>query len=128
MLEVVEQDQELLAPQETVELVSRPDRLRYLRRNELRVGEARERDPEDAVAQRADQFGCDLERQTSLSCTTRTGDREQPRAVGEQCDELAELVLSTDERARRDWQVGGVERPQWREVAVAQLMETLGVR
>ena len=46
--------------------------------------------------------------------------------LGEQCDELAELVLSTDERARRDRQVGGVERPQRREVAVAQLMETLG--
>ena len=45
---------------------------------------------------------------------------------GEQCDELAELVLSTDERARRDRQVGGVERPQRREVAVAQLIQALG--
>ena len=62
MLEVVEQDQELLLAQETGEVVARPDRLRYLRREELGIRQAGERRPEDAVPERADELGCDLKR------------------------------------------------------------------
>ncbi len=55
MLEVVEQDQELLPPEETGEVVARSDRLRYLRRQKFGVGEAGERDPENAVPERSDE-------------------------------------------------------------------------
>jgi hypothetical protein len=109
VLEVVEQEQELPPSEETGEVVARSDRLGYLRRHELGVGEAGERNPEDAVAQRADQLGRDLEREASLSRAARIRDGEEPCAVGEQRDELTELVVPPDERARSDRQVGGVK-------------------
>ena len=42
-------------------------------------------------------------------------------------DELRDLALPADERARGQGQVRRVERPQRREVAVAELVQTLGV-
>ena len=44
---------------------------------------------------------------------------------GEQRDELLELALAADERDRDDGQVGGVERPEGREVALSELEEAL---
>ena len=51
---------------------------------ELGVGEARERHPEDAVAQRADELGRDLKREAGLPGASRPGDGQKPRAVREQ--------------------------------------------
>ena len=51
--------------------------------------------------------------------------REQPRAVREQRDELVELVLPPDERARGDGQIGRIERAERRELTVAELVQAL---
>ena len=110
MLEVVEEEQQLPSAEEAGEVVGRADRLRDLRGHELGVGEAGERHPEDAVAQRADELGRDLEREARLAGAAGPGEREQARAVREQRDELVELALPADERARGDGQVRGVER------------------
>ena len=73
-----------------------------------------------------DELGRDLEREAGLPGAAGPGDGEQARAVREQRDELLELVLPPDERARGDRQVRRVERPERREVAVAELVEALG--
>ena len=67
MLEVVEQDQELLAPQETVELVARPDRRAtsdHTSCGSERLASGTQKTPSRSVPI---QLGCDLERETSLS-------------------------------------------------------------
>ena len=94
--------------------------------SELGVGEAGKRHPEDSVSQRAHELGCDLERETCLSGAAGTGEGEKARAVRKQPDELFQLTLAPEERARGDRQVGGVERSERREVAVAELVQAFG--
>ena len=118
---------ELPAAKEPGEVVGRPDRLRDLGVEELGIGETDERHPEHSVALRADELGRDLQRKPRLARAACAGERDQPRAVGEHRDELLDLALPADERARGDGQVGRVERPQRREVAVAELVQALGV-
>ena len=76
---------------------------------------------------RADELGGDLERESRLASAAGPGERQQARAVGEHGDELRELALPADERARGEGQVGRVERAERREVAVAELVQALGV-
>ena len=126
VLEVVEEEQELPAAEKPGQVVGRSQRLRDLGVEERGVGEADERHPEDAVALGAHELGRDLEREPGLPRAARPGEREEARAVREQRDELLELVLPPHERARGDGQVRGVERPERREVAVAELVQALG--
>ena len=126
VLEVVEEDEELPAAQEAGEVVRRSHRPRDLGRHELMVGQSRERDPEHAIVQRPDELGGDLQGEAGLPGAAGPGDRQESRPVGEQRDELLELSLSPDERDRDDGQVGGVERAERRELAVAELEEPLG--
>ena len=73
---------------------------------ELGVGEAGERHPEDAVALRADELGRDLEREARLPGAARAGEREEARAVREQRDELLELAAPSrraGSRRRAGW-------------------------
>ena len=125
MLEVVEEQQELLAPEEAGEVVGCADRLRDLGGQEAGIREAAERNPEHAVAQPSDELRGDLEREPRLPGSAGPGHREQARPVRELGDELVELALPADERARGDGQVRRVERPQGRERIVAELVQTL---
>ena len=75
---------------------------------------------------RADELGSDLERQARLSAASRPGDGEEACAVREQRDELSQLLLPTDERARRHGEVRGVERPERGEITLAVLIQALG--
>ena len=128
MLEVVEKEEQLLAAEEGGKVVACADGLRELRGQQLRIGEPRERYPEDAVALLPHELGGDLERDARLSGSAGAGDSEEARAVGEQRDELLELLLAPDERDRDDRQVGRIERPQRRKVARAELVQVLGCR
>jgi hypothetical protein len=127
MLEVVEEQEQLPPTEEAREVVGSPDRLRDLGGNEPGVGEAAEGNPEHAVAEPAHELGRDLEREACLPGAARAGDREQPRPVRERRDELVELALPPDERARGDGQVRCVERPERWEDALAELVEPLGL-
>ena len=125
MLEVVEENEERPAAEEAGEVVRRPDRLRELRGEELGIGEPRERHPEDAVGERPDELGRDLERESGLAGAAGPGDRHEARPVREHGDELLELALAPDERHRDDREIGGVERPERRKLPVSELEEAL---
>ena len=62
MLEVVQEEQELPPAEEPRQVVGCPDRLGDLRGQELGIRETRERHPEDAVIDPADELRRDLER------------------------------------------------------------------
>jgi hypothetical protein len=75
--------------------------------------------------QRAYQLGGHLEGEARLPRTPRPGQGEEARSVREHRDELLELALAPDEGHRDDWEVRGVEGPQRREVASAELEQAL---
>ncbi len=125
MLEVVEEEQELSPAEEAREVVGSPDRLCDLRGQELGIRETRERDPEDAVVELPDELRRDLEREACLARAARAREGDEARPVREHRDELLELLLAADERDRDDRQVGCVERPEGRELALAELEEAL---
>ncbi len=94
VLEIVDQEQQLLVAEVVRQLVAGADRLRDLLDDQARVGERRERHPEDAVLVGADQLGGHLERQPRLARPARPGDRDQARAVPQQ------LSTSSTSRSR----------------------------
>ena len=57
--------------------------MRDRRRDQLRIRDGRERDPERAVGKTRCRFGRDLQGESRLSGPARTREREQPRAVEE---------------------------------------------
>jgi hypothetical protein len=126
MLEVVEQQHELALAQKGTEIVACADRLRDLAGDKARVGKRAQWDPEDAVADTADELGGYLKRQACLARSTRPGDRDKARTF-EQIDELAELSLASEQRTCRQGEVRLVERPERRELAVAELKEAFGL-
>ena len=123
VLEVVEEEQELSPAKEPGQVVGCPDRLRNLGGQELGVREPRERHPEDAVMEPADELGGDLEREPGLSRPSGAGEREETRPVRELRNELLELLLAPDERCRDDGEVGCVERAERGKVPLAELEE-----
>jgi hypothetical protein len=127
MLEVVEQEQDLSPAEEPGQIVGRADRLRDLGVEQRGIGEADQWHPEDAVALRAYELRRDLEREPGLARAAGAGERHEPFAVREHRDELLDLALPPDERARGERQVRGVERPQRRKVTVAELEQSLRV-
>ena len=101
MLEIVEKEHDLAVAEKGAKVVGCADRLRDLARDETRVGERAEWNPEDAVLDRADELSRDLKRQSSLARSTRPSDRDEPPTF-ESVDELLELPLAPEERTRRD--------------------------
>ena len=126
VLEVVEEEQELPPAEESREVVGGPDGLGDLRGQELGIRETRQRHPEDAVVELPDEFRRELESEPCLARAARARDGDEARPVREHRDELLELPLAADERDRDDRQVGCVERPEGRELALAELEEALG--
>ena len=127
MLEVVEEQQHLLAVQEARQAVSRAERLRDLGLDQLGVRHGGERHPEDSVTERAHELGCDLEREACLPGSARAGDCDLPRAVGEEREHLGKLALTSDERAGRERQVRCVERLERGEPSSSELKESFGL-
>src|SRR5258705_7379461 len=109
MLEIVEKQHELAVAEKRTKVVGCADRLRDLARDETRVSERAEWNPEDAVRDRADELSRDLKRQSSLARSTRPGDRDEPPTF-ESVDELLEVPLAPEKRACRDREVRLVER------------------
>jgi hypothetical protein len=125
VLEVVEEEQELSPTEEFREVVGGSDRLGDLRGQELGIRETPQRHPEDAVVEPPDELRCDLEREACLARAARAREREKARPVREHRDELLELPLTADEGHRDDGNVGCVQRPEWREVTLAELEQAL---
>src|SRR5205823_267957 len=113
---------ELAATQEATQIVGCADRLRNLGGHESRVSERAEGNPEDTIRDRADELGRDLKREPRLARAARPGDRDEP-SIAEQLDELGHFSLAAEERARRDRKIRGVERPERRELIIAELEE-----
>jgi hypothetical protein len=114
-----------LPREEPHEVVGGPDGLGDLRGQELWIRKTRERHPEDAVIDPADELRSDLEREACLARAARACDGEEARPIREHRDELLELPLAADEGDRDHRQVGCVERPEGWEVALAELEEAL---
>ena len=125
VLEVVEREQQPLAAQVLDQVLARADGLRDLRQHELRVGYACQRHPVDGVELLPDELGRDLEREPRLPGAAGARDRDEALPVLEHPDELVQLALAAEQRARRDRQVRRVERAQRRELALAELVELL---
>ena len=81
VLEVVEEQHELAVAEKAAEVVGGADRLRDLARDEIRVDERAEGDPEDTVRDRADELGSDLQREPGLSRTARPRDRDETSSL-----------------------------------------------
>ena len=106
MLEVVEQDQELLAAEESDEVVARSHCLPEFRGHEFRVGQPGERHPEDAVAEPATSSAATWSAEAGLTGSSRPGDGQKPRAAREQRDELVRPPapsLRAGSRRRAGW-------------------------
>jgi hypothetical protein len=124
VLRIVQEQQRLPRPQMLREAATGIDRLGDRRRDELRILHARERNPEDAVCKGPDELCGHLQREPRLPCSARTRDRHEATAVTEQRDQLRQLLLATEQWARRDGEVRRIERLQRRKLAVADLVET----
>ena len=107
------------------EVVGGADRLGDLRGQEPGIRQRSERHPEDAVVEPTDELRRDLEREACLARPARARKRQEARPVREHRDEFLELPVAADERERDDRQVGRVECPEGREVALAELEEAL---
>ena len=91
MLEVVKEQQEFPPAEEGREVIGSPDCLGSLRGQELGIRETRERHPEDAVIDPADELRSDLERESRLARAARARDGEEARPTFEHRDELLKL-------------------------------------
>ena len=137
MLEVVKQQEELLAPQELIQVRARvADPLReFALRVKLRcdcgsdhscIVKASEPNPENTVGIPVGEFRGGLQREPGLSRSPGTGECEQPNVVAsEQVLNLLKLALATKECSGRDWQVYAIERPERRKLCLAELEEPL---
>ena len=109
----------------SIEAVVGADRCSDRTLDEGRVAQRLERNPEDAVGELLDRFGRELEREARLAASARPRQRQQAVRAYEPSS-LFELALPADERRRLDRQVRPIERLQWREVLVAELVQALG--
>jgi hypothetical protein len=127
LLEVVEEQQELPLADVLQEPVLRPERLRDLVRDQYRVAERRQADPEDARLELRNERGGGLDREPSLARAARSGQRQQPGAVLKQRRDLRDLRLPADERAGRPREIRVRDRLERREVAVPELVQRDGL-
>ena len=93
---------------------------------ERRVAQRSERDPPDAVGSVLGDLGRRLQGQPGLPRPAGPRERQQLNVlVAQQTDDLVELALAAEKRRRRDGKVRLVQRPQAREIGVAQLEDAL---
>jgi hypothetical protein len=126
-LEVVQHEQQLAVPKELDKITPRADHARDRRQDERGVAHGAEVDEPDAVAEVADELGCDLEREPRLADPARAGERDEPRAASDQLEEVGQLLLPADERLELERQVRVVQAPERRELAAAELVEVKGL-
>jgi len=112
LLEVVENQEQLLAAEVLLHPVQRPllpadldpEGVRDGRRDQLRVADRRERDPERAVPEVAGGLGRELEGEAGLPGASRAGEGEQA-GPAEQGQPIGDLALAPDERGELRGQV-----------------------
>jgi len=124
LFEVVQQHQQPLVPHVLDQAVIRTDRRSDRPLDEGRVAERLQRDPEDAVGELLHGLGRELKRQAGLTAAPRPREGQQAMRADERAG-LRELALAADEWRWLDRQIRLVERPQRREVAVAELVQAL---
>ena len=127
VLEVVEEDEELPAAEEAGEVVRRSDRLR-----DLRTAGARGRRGPRAAPRTRRRAACPTSSAATWSARRVFPVPPGPVSVSSRvpfessATSSSSSLLPPDERARGDGQVRRVERPERREVAVAELVQALG--
>ena len=124
LLEVVEEHEQPLVRHVLDQAVVGADRRSDRALDERGIAERLQRNPEDAVGELLDRVGRELERQARLAAPAGAGERHQAMRANERPG-LLELALASDERGRLDRQVRPIERPQRREVLVAELVQAL---
>jgi hypothetical protein len=125
MLEVVEDDERVRLPERR--RLGQTEHLRHGGHDELRVGEACERDEERAVGELLQQLGGDLEGEARLPGAAGAGDRDES-SLPEEPGELRLLDGAADEGVRGERQVRTVQALRGRERPAAELVEALGAR
>ena len=125
VLEVVEQKQQRFVGQVLRQTVLGSERLPRRHQDELGVTQRRQRHPEDPVRVALPSLGGRLQPEPRLARPARARERQQA-GVLQQPAHLGQLVLTTEERRRRNRQVRPVETLQRREVLVAELVDPLG--
>ena len=91
--------------------------------DQLGLTHAGERHEEHAAGEVADELGRHLETEPRLAAAAGTRQGDQARTVAEQRLERSEFLPAAYERAHRNRQVGRVQRPERRELALAELEE-----
>ena len=99
------------------EAVLGAERLGDRLRDERRIAERGQADPEDARLVLGNELGCGLDREPRLARAAGAGQRDEARAVLEAREHLEQLVVSAHERARRPRQVRVGDRLQRREAS-----------
>ena len=127
MLEVVEQEQHLPVRDRRGQVACGAEGLGGRVDDEPRVPQRREVDEEDTVRVCLDRLGGGLEREPALAAPAdaRQGHEPDPGPC-HQPDHLGQLPLPAQERRRLDREIRPVEARERREVAVAELEESLG--
>ena len=101
LLEVVQEQQELAAPQLVVQaLLGQPERLRDRGADECRIDERRQPDEPDAVGEGVGELVCRAERNACLAGTTRAGQRHETSVTPEQGRDHLHLFSAPDDRRR----------------------------
>ena len=120
LLQVVEQQEQLAFADVLGEAVLGSQRLGNRLADQRRVAQRGEADPEDACLVGRDKRCRRLERESSLPRPARARQRHQPCAA-DRGEQLAQLTLPADERARGTREVGVRDRLQRREALAAEL-------
>ena len=96
----------------------------YRSLDQSRIPESLKRHPEDAVGEILDGLRSELQRKACLAASARPRQRHQSMRTNKG-PSFRELALATDQRRRLDRQVRAMERPQRRELSLAELVEPL---
>ena len=112
-----------------MQVVSGAERLGDRAGDERWIAHRRERNPRDTALAAGHELRGRLDREARLAAAAGPGQRDEPRAVAEEGDDLLQLACAADEHRRRPWQVRARDRLQRREVgpqpAERELVETL---
>jgi len=136
LLHIVQQEDHSLRLQMPSECVldSLSGRLSNLERlcdgwqEQSRIHHSGKADEPHAVWIRIDELGHSLQSQTRLPGAARTRECQQAHVLSpEQVEHLGEFALAAEERCRLHGQVGLVEALEWRELALPELEDSLGL-
>ena len=121
LLEVVEQQQQPTLTDVRGKFILGAERMRDRLDDKRRSAQCRQPDPEDAGLVVRDERPCRLQRQARLTRPTGTGQRHQASATLDPGEQLSQLAVPTDERARRPRQVRVGNRLERRKPLLAEL-------